>query len=141
MQLYEATRQDEEIVYSFVCMLEATIFDREVFHDSWTQVGEDTSITYYLLREGDVYVGLCSLRFVLHLHHCDMVAQMEEFIVDTTYRHQGYGTYMFYKIKEIAIQKGCHHIECSSHEKRCGAHAFYEQVGMKKQHYKFTLPL
>lgn len=141
MHLCKAKIMDEANAYAFVCELEECTFDGALFHKHWIQTLQDDSISYYFLVHENKQIGFCSLRMVRHLHHCAMVAQVEEFVIKQAYRHCGYGRFMFEQLVSLAIEGNCIMVELSSHQKRSQAHLFYEQMGMTCQHYKFTKQL
>lgn len=141
-RLLEASLFDMQEAYDFVCELEQYTFDKALFEKQWQHNLKDASIQYYfLINEEHKKVGFCSLRYNLHLHHCDYVAQIEEFIVDQQERRKGYGTMMFAFLKEVALAKHCFLLELSSRDIRKEAHSFYKAQGIACIHYKFTSKL
>lgn len=141
MELVKATQSQVEQAYYFICELENHPLHHDVFKQLWKQNLDDATLQYYFLKDHDVFVGFCSLRVMYPLHHCARVAQIEEFIVDKNMRRQGFGSYMFFELCQVAKQFDCCLLELSSRDVRKGAHAFYQKQGMERIHYKFTMKL
>ncbi len=91
-------------------------------------------------QDGDA-LGLLSLRMEEQLHHCEKIAEVMEFAVAAPHRSQGAGQALFESACKIAAQCGCAQIEVCCARPRAGAHRFYEREGMKRSHFKFTMPL
>ena len=92
---------------------------------------------YLVARKDKKIVGVCSLSTTNNWHYLK-VTEIEELIVDKSYRNQGIGKMLLNKAVNIAKEKGCYRVELHSNLKRIDAHKFYESNGFEKGSYYFT---
>ena len=86
-------------------------------------------------------VGMLNLRFEEQLHHAGWIAEIMEFVVDSSCRSKGIGAGMFEEACLIVRERGCSQIEVACNQLRADTHRFYLRQGMKNYHYKFSLLL
>lgn len=75
------------------------------------------------------------------LHHISKVAEIQELIVDPSFRGQGIGRYLFQKAQVVALENACTQLEVCCNQIRINSHKFYESQGMVNSHYKFCMDL
>lgn len=130
---------DIERVYKLVCALEETIFD----FDKMSSIMKELIKTHHIfIYEYDSHIaGYIDIKIEYQMHHCDKVAEVIEFCVDSNYRSQKIGSKLFEYIKEYAKLNDCAILDLTTNQKRHRAHKFYENHGMNQTHYKYTLDL
>ena len=127
-------------VYRLVCILENTEFDfgsfRQIFLD---QLGSQM-YAGFVYETGGKIAAFLNMRMEYHLHHTARIAELLEFVVDGEYRSRGIGTEMFEYACAYAKENSCVQIELVSSQRRTRAHHFYEERGMNRSHFGFTMP-
>jgi PhnO protein len=68
-----------------------------------------------------------------------MVFEIQEMIVSAMHQGKGYGRLLFHKIQEEVVLRGAISLEVTSNKRRKEAHAFYESMGFRNSHEKFTI--
>lgn len=134
----KATLMDCEKVYSLICDLEGRELPFEKFREIYCEQ-LDSKYYYCLLGEKDNSIlAVLNLRFENQLHHAECIAEVMEFVVDSSCRNQGIGKQMFEKAIRIAESYSCTQIEVACNQRRTDTHRFYLKKGMKNSHYKFS---
>ena len=134
-----ATAADADSVYDFVCLLEDTMFDRELFRRYYLQNISTPGYYYILAVENNVPVGYLSCHGQLLLHHLGYVYEIQELYVDERCRGKGVGRMLIDHLKELIAGQDYDMLEVACGFKRPESHVFYEQVGFSRTHYKFTM--
>ena len=134
----KATFRDCERVYSLICDLEGRELPFEKFHEIYCE--QLNSKHYYCLfgEKDNNILAILNLRFEDQLHHAERIAEIMEFVVDTSCRSQGSGRQMFEKAVQIAESYGCTQTEVACNQRRKDTHRFYLREGMDNSHYKFS---
>lgn len=128
-------------IYSLICQLECKQLPFDTFSIIYKK--QLSSKNYYCLvceYNNDV-IGVLNLRFEEQLHHSECIAEIMEFVVNSSYRKKGIGKEMFDYACELAKNSGCAQIEADSNQLRADAHRFYLREGMNNSHYKFCKKL
>ncbi|MHA8088577.1 GNAT family N-acetyltransferase [Aquirufa sp. Wall-65K1] len=73
------------------------------------------------------------------LHHEGMVYEIQELIVTASYQGRGLGSLLIEALQSELKDKDVKSIEVTSNKRRKKAHAFYEAMGFKNSHEKFTI--
>ncbi|MHA8054216.1 GNAT family N-acetyltransferase [Aquirufa sp. OSTEICH-129A] len=73
------------------------------------------------------------------LHHGGMVYEIQELIVTASYQGRGLGSLLIEALQSELKDKDVKSIEVTSNKRRKEAHAFYEAMGFKNSHEKFTI--
>ena len=60
-------------------------------------------------------------------------------IVSTGQQGKGYGRLLFEIVKKEVVARGAKTLEVTSNKRRKEAHAFYESMGFRNSHEKFTI--
>lgn len=134
-----ANAADAEHVYQFVCLLEDTNFDRQLFEQYYLHNIGNPEYYYLLAVYGDKPVGYLSCHGQLLLHHLNYVYEIQELYVDAAYRDKGIGRLLIGHLRELLKDKDYDMLEVACGFKRPESHVFYEQVGFSRTHYKFTM--
>lgn len=137
MMIRYATIEDVDAVYELLCELEETQFDKDIFLEYYTSNLKDNKFIY-MVDEHDGIQAFGSIYLHHPLHHCAIIAEIEELCVSKQYQHQGIGSRMFSALITCAKQHHAVQIELSCKKTRQAAHAFYSKQGMKQLHDKFT---
>ena len=137
----KATVSDCEEVYGLICDME----DKRLRFDEFSAIFREQmgDKRYYCLiyEQEHAVVGVLNLRFEQQLHHAERIAEVMEFAVDPSYRHQGIGRGMLEIACQIARECGCIQIEAACNQLRSDAHRFYLREGMHNFHFKFSKSL
>jgi GNAT superfamily N-acetyltransferase len=96
---------------------------------------------YIVALYGPQVVGFCSLTVKNNLWVQGFLGNIDEMIVEESYRGQGIGKKLMKRITEIAIEKNCRRLELESSFHRGEAHQFYEELGFEKRAYLFSKEL
>ena len=96
---------------------------------------------YITALYGPQIVGFCSLTVKHNLWQQGLLGNVDEMVVDESFRGKGIGKKLMHRITEIAIEQNCRCIELESSFHREKAHAFYEDLGFQKRAYLFSKPL
>jgi PhnO protein len=87
----------------------------------------------------DEIVGFISCKGQSLLHHEGLVFEVQEMVVTSAHQGKGIGRKMVDEICEEVKYLGAKSLEVTSNKRRKEAHAFYQSVGFKNSHEKFTI--
>jgi len=134
--------QDLNSVYALICSLEDIKFDLNIFRKIYEQNLANNHI-FYFIAENDHKncIGFISLHVQLLLHHCSTVAEIQELMIDESYRSKGIGKLLVQTAENKARSLYCDSFEVTAQVKRIRTHEFYERLGFKQSHLKFTKAL
>lgn len=96
---------------------------------------------YIVALYGPQVVGFCSLTVKHNLWMQGFLGNVDEMIVEESYRQQGIGKKLMDRITEIAVGKNCRRLELESSFHREAAHAFYKELGFEQRAYLFSKEL
>jgi GNAT superfamily N-acetyltransferase len=96
---------------------------------------------YIVALFGPQVVGFCSLTVKHNLWVQGFLGNVDEMIVEESYRGQGVGRKLMKRITEIAIENNCKRLELESSFHREEAHKFYTELGFEKRAYLFSKAL
>ena len=133
------TPSDINSVYRLICILEDTSLDYLQIQSIFPEILKTHDVFVY--EEKNQILGYADLRIESQLHHSGKVAEIVELCVDPDVRNQQIGTQLFEYIKEFAQEKDCVLLELDCNNKRLQTHKFYENLGMKHTHCKYTINL
>lgn len=137
----KSNKDDMSSIHHLIEELEETEIDKKHFEKAYIQQINDKRWYCLVEEDGTNIIGLLNMRFEDQLHHSYKVCEILEFIVDEKYRCDGLGKKMFNQAKIIAKENGCGQIELCSSMRRLSAHAFYEHMGMAKDHFNFVMKI
>ena len=138
MNIRKANSGDFNAVLSLVEELEAQVFDKNKFESIYLSNLENPSICYFCLEKDKKVIGLISVYFNQLLHHCEIIAEIQELIVKAEFRNKKYGHQLIQHVEDFVKTKGVNQIELCSNQKRLKAHNFYLRQGYKRSHFKFV---
>jgi len=138
MSIRPSKESDEASVYDLITLLMGFSLDRESFHDVFVQNLRDDTVLYYAAESEGCVVGFASLHIVPQLHHAGLVGEIQELIVQETFRGKGTGAQLVLRLEQEAQKRGCVSIEVTTKNYRVDAQQFYEQVGFTRTHVNFT---
>jgi PhnO protein len=130
---------DENAIRNLLDELENRTSDPAIFHRIFK---------HYLIRENAFFfvaetdqqeiIGFISCLGQLLLHHEGLVYEIQELIVTQTYQGKGIGQLLINQVREALKPFDIKSIEVTSNKQRIQAHEFYQAVGFKNSHEKFT---
>jgi PhnO protein len=139
MVLRNATLSDLHRIYELICELEQNEMPFQQFEQIYSHNINDENVHYIVAGDNEQLVAFGSVHIQRLLHHSERAAEIHELVVRDCYRGQGIGRRLINKLIEISQQNECELIEVCCNRKRVDTHKFYEQCGLNKSHYKFTL--
>jgi hypothetical protein len=86
-------------------------------------------------------IALAAAHVALVLFEHPRAARLNALCVAEDHRDQGIGRRLVREVERWAKQKGCDIVEVTSHHRRGGAHAFYEELGYADTHRYFEKDL
>ncbi len=136
--LRKSTEADCRQIYAMMCDMENKELPYDKFETIYKeQLGDDDRYCLIFEEDGEA-IAFMNLRFEYQLHHCEMIAEIMEFVVDGRYRGNGIGAAVFHEACEIARGRGCTQIEVACNKLRTDTHRFYKREGMRDFHFKFS---
>ncbi|MFN8389920.1 MAG: GNAT family N-acetyltransferase [Bdellovibrionota bacterium] len=98
--------------------------------------------TIYVAESANEVIGTFALVVIQQLSHSGARSMIiEDVVVRSDLQGQGIGQQMMRFATDQAKALGCYKVCLSSGTARIKAHEFYEQMGFKKDGYRFALPL
>ena len=91
MSIRPSKESDEASVYDLITLLMGFSLNRESFHDVFVQNLRDDTVLYYVAESEGCVVGFASLHIEPQLHHAGLVGEIQELIVQETFRGKGTG--------------------------------------------------
>lgn len=137
----KGTINDCEKVYNLICEMEQKQLPFDRFSAIYQKQISNRYFYCLICECENNVIGVLNLRFEEQLHHCEYIAEIMEFVVDSSYRKQGTGKEMFTKACELAKDFGCTQIEVACNQLRVDTHRFYLREGMHNFHFKFSKSL
>lgn len=140
IEIRVATLADAPSVKRLIDELENVVSDPLIFESIYTEYFLNPDTLMYVLELGPLGIeGFVSCKGQRLLHHQGWVFEIQEMIVSAGQQGQGYGRLLFQKIKEEVVVRGAKSLEVTSNKRRKEAHAFYESMGFRNSHEKFTI--
>lgn len=133
-----AIPDDAHTVHGFICDLEETHFDEQLFHTYFALNCTSADNIYLVAVSGIEITGFLSCHSQLLLHHLGRVYEIQEMYVRHEYRSSGIGKQLLDYLENELLQKNCETLEVTSNSKRTDTHRFYLRNGFLPTHYKFT---
>ncbi len=131
--------QDAAAICALLCELENTDFSQDTFRDVLQQNLEDERIGYFIAEADKQTVGFGSIYLNKLLHHCGVVAEIQELIVASEYRNKKIGRNLVHKMIEWSEKLGALQVEVACNKSRHEAQAFYKAIGFVHSHAKLVL--
>jgi PhnO protein len=140
IQIRRAEKSDVLSVKALIDELEKWDSEMTIFALIYEAYLNDLNTFMYLIVHPiDGVVACISCKGQQLLHHLGWVYEIQELIVKDAHRGKGYGRLLVDKIREQVELRGAKSLEVTSNKRRLEAHAFYEAVGFRNSHEKFTI--
>jgi PhnO protein len=142
IKIRKANRNDVDVIYGFICSLEDTIFDANLFATFYHDNIANKNNFYFVAEDPNdsKIVGYISCHGQLLLHHLGMVFEIQEMFVEESYRNLGIG-HTLIQYLESALPGNSKSLEVTAQNKRISTHEFYQLNGFESSHLKFTKSL
>lgn len=114
---------------------DAAIF-ASIFHD---YLLDPNSLMYVTENNAGHLLAFISCRGHRLLHHQGMVFEIQELIVTKAAQGKGIGRALINQVREEVQRRGAKSLEVTSNKRRKEAHAFYQSMGFRNSHEKFTI--
>jgi len=119
--------------------LENKDLDPAVFDSIFNEYLIDTLTLMFVAVKDAVVIGFISCRGHRLLHHEGFVFEIQEMVVTASEQGKGIGRALVNIVCEEVQRRGAKSLEVTSNKRRKEAHAFYQSVGFKNSHEKFTI--
>lgn len=119
--------------------LENKVLDPAAFDSIFKEYLDDTLSRMFVAAMNDEIVGFISCRGHRLLHHEGLVFEIQELIVTSAQQGKGIGRALVNVLQDEVCQLGAKSLEVTSNKRRKEAHAFYQTVGFRNSHEKFTI--
>jgi len=114
----------------------------EVPDDGFRAHLEDERVTDYLVVHGAETIGFLTLREGRHpSRRYSRYLRIENVAIDESHRNRGHGTAVVERVKEIARDRGCDHLEVSCEWENEDARRFYRDAGFRPKQVDYAQPL
>lgn len=134
----KAEAKDAEEIYKIICKMEGEKPAIEQFNKIYFENLKRSNTYYYIAEKNGILAGFISMDIRNRLRHTAKTAEIIEMFVLPEYRNEGIGEDLYWKLKDIAIEKGCKFFEVSCNIVRERSVIFFEKLGFQHTHYKFT---
>ena len=93
----KAILNDVEVIYKFICSLENTVFDFDLFVTLFNENLKNKRNLYFVAEDTNQsnIIGYISCHGQILLHHLGLVYEIQEMFVDETNRNQGIGKALY----------------------------------------------
>jgi PhnO protein len=136
----QAVESDAAAVKGLLEELENRAFDQAVFDRIYAEyLKTPLTLMQVVVHGEDEIVGFISCKGQSLLHHEGLVFEIQELIVTSTHQGKGLGSKMIAALRPELALLGAKSLEVTSNKRRKEAHAFYQSVGFKNSHEKFTI--
>jgi PhnO protein len=140
IEIRVVTMEDAPYVKGLIDELENTISDTSIFESIYKEYFFNPDTLMFVLELGQLGIkGFVSCKGQRLLHHQGLVFEIQEMIVSSNHQGKGFGRLLFEKIQQEVVARGAKSLEVTSNKKRKEAHAFYESMGFRNSHEKFTI--
>ena len=127
--------EDRYEVYRLVNQLKEKPLNRGAFFKKFGNNLFDKNIEYWLIDNHESIIGFISIHTNQLLHHDEAVYEIQELIIDESFRSFGLGSNLLNFVLDRFQNKN---IELSSNKTRLKSASFYEKHGFKATHNKFV---
>jgi len=135
-----ATMEDAPFVKRLIDELENNVSDPLILESIYKEYFLNSDTLMFVLELGSQGIkGFVSCKGQRLLHHQGLVFEIQEMIVSSSHQGKGFGRLLFQKIQEEVVLQGAKSLEVTSNKRRKEAHAFYESMGFRNSHEKFTI--
>ena len=141
MIIRSVTNRDYASVKHLIENMKNAVFEDDSFRTAFEYQQNDPRFHAFVCENGGMVLAFVNLRIDYQIHHAAKVAEIMELVTKEDCRGQGIGRELFRHACQFAREEGCVQIELNSSFRRTDAHRFYESVGMRKDHFNFTMPL
>lgn len=140
IQIRRAGKSDVRSVKALIDELEKWDSEMAIFSPIYEKyLKQPNTFMYLVIHPNDGVVAFISCKGQQLLHHLGWVYEIQELIVTVAHRGKGYGRLLVDKIREEVEMLGAKSLEVTSNKRRLEAHAFYEAIGFRNSHEKFTI--
>ena len=140
VSIRDANATDSEALILLLNELENNQADPSIINQILASYFADPlTLLRVLVSSADGIIGFVSCKGQYLLHHQGLVCVIQELIVTSSQQGKSYGRLLIEDIKLQVLAWGAVSLEVTSNKRRKEAHAFYEAVGFRNSHEKFTI--
>jgi N-acetylglutamate synthase-like GNAT family acetyltransferase len=115
---------------------------RDAIQEVFTEIVAMPNQHFLVVEKDDFVLGTLFLQIVPNLSHdASPWANIENVVIDSRYRGQGFGRILMEQAFAICREAGCYKVQLMSNVKRKEAHQFYRSMGFENSAIGFRLHL
>lgn len=137
----KALLSDFDAIYELINELEERTFGKPTQAAIYQENLSNKNNIYLVAVFDFKVVGFASCHVQKFLHHNGKVGEIVEMVVASAYRNLKIGEQLVAQQIKLAKESGVQLLEVTSNNRRIDAHRFYQKVGFKQTHQKFTLTI
>jgi PhnO protein len=135
-----ANLQDAPRIKFLLDELERIVSDPLIFDSIFLEYLDDPDVITFVAADASAgVIGFVSCKGQNLLHHQGKVFEIQELIVTAVEQGKGIGRALVEATLHEVRMRGAKSLEVTSNKRRKEAHAFYQSVGFKNSHEKFTI--
>jgi PhnO protein len=135
-----ANLQDAPRIKFLLDELERIVSDPLIFDSIFQEYLDDPDVITFVAADASAgVIGFVSCKGQNLLHHQGKVFEIQELIVTAAEQGKGIGRALVEATLHEVRMRGAKSLEVTSNKRRKEAHAFYQSVGFKNSHEKFTI--
>ncbi len=140
VSIRDANATDSEALILLLNELENNQADPSIFNQILASYLADPMTLLRVLESStDGIIGFVSCKGQYLLHHQGLVCEIQEMIVTSSQQGKAYGKKLIEDVVQQVQMMGAVSLEVTSNKRRKEAHAFYQAVGFRNSHEKFTI--
>ena len=142
MTIRPANRKDSKKIHEFICELEKTKFNYDLFKKQYvSNLADKDNIYLVAVNKTGHVIGYVGCHGQVLLHHASKVFEIQELFVEKEYRNKKVGQLLIEVLEKNLKNSNYHFLEVTTNRKRVNTLRFYNKCGFTKTHYKFTKTL
>jgi PhnO protein len=135
-----ANLQDAPRIKFLLDELERIVSDPLIFDSIFQEYLDDPDVITFVAADASAgVIGFVSCKGQNLLHHQGKVFEIQELIVTAAEQGKGIGRALVEATLHEVRMRRAKSLEVTSNKRRKEAHAFYQSVGFKNSHEKFTI--
>jgi PhnO protein len=140
VSIRDAKATDSEALILLLNELENNQADSSIFNQILAiYLADPMTLLRVLESSTDGIIGFVSCKGQYLLHHQGLVCEIQEMIVTSSQQGKAYGKNLIEDVVQQVQMMGAVSLEVTSNKRRKEAHAFYQAVGFRNSHEKFTI--
>lgn len=136
MKIRTANKDDFEMIYYFMCLLENKTLNKDYLKKAFEKGIEDEDTFYFICEQGFI-----SLHRTYYLYHNALTGEIVELVVNEQARGQKIGEQLIQHVESFSKEIGLEELNLCTSTYRKRAHHFYETHDYIMNHYNYVKKL